>query len=124
MLLKSISIITGNIVIQRNTRISKEGALKLFVDRKEILSNYMRGYLLTQLATETKPTVACYVLEKPPGNNAPYVSAIPQGTYKVKVRTDGDKGWRLELVDVPDRPNVQIRIGNYPEDTVGCLLPG
>jgi hypothetical protein len=101
-----------------------ESNLKLFVDRKVIDSDCMRGYLLTQLATEPAPTVACYVLERPPMNNAPYVSAIPAGTYPVRVRRDGPRGWRLELSAVPDRMNVQIHIGNFPSDTVGCLLPG
>jgi hypothetical protein len=68
---------------------NKGGSLKLFVERKEILGNCMRGYLLTQLETESKPTVACYVLEKPPGSNVPYINSIPKGTYTVNVRIDG-----------------------------------
>ena len=101
-----------------------EPQLRLFVQRKVINELCMQGYLSTQVRGENKPTVACYVLEKPPIDNAPYVSAIPAGTYPVAVRQDGKKGWRLELKDVPNRQNVQIHIGNYASDSVGCLLPG
>jgi hypothetical protein len=99
-------------------------ALKLFVDRKERLAGCMRGYLLTQAPGERAPTVACYVLERPPDGNAPYVSAIPAGTYPVRVRKDGTRGWRLQLDRVPQRTEVQIHVGNYPNQTLGCLLPG
>jgi hypothetical protein len=103
---------------------ARESGLRLFVDRKVIDVACMRGYLLTQLTGERQPSVACYVLELPPAGNALYVSAIPAGTYPVRVRADGNRGWRLELSRVPGRSNVQIHVGNYPKDTVGCLLPG
>src|SRR5262245_29858026 len=101
-----------------------QGSLKIFVDRKVTDASCMRGYLLTQAASEPRPTVACYVLERPPVNNIPYVSAIPAGTYPVHVRRDGTLGWRLELANVPNRTNVEIHLGNFPGNTVGCLLPG
>jgi hypothetical protein len=104
--------------------VAQSSDLKLFVDRKITEATCMKGYLLTQVAGEQNPTVACYVLERPPINNLPYVSAIPAGTYPVHVRKDGNLGWRLELEHVPGRMNVQIHIGNYPANTVGCLLPG
>jgi hypothetical protein len=98
--------------------------LHIYVDRKEILEKCTRGYLLTKLHTENRPKVACYVLELRTDNNAPYVSSIPAGTYPVKIRIDGTLGWRLELQNVPNRENVQIHVGNFPRNTVGCLLPG
>lgn len=111
-----------------NAGATQRPALKLHVERKERLrgtphGDCMRGYLLTELP-RGRPEVACYVLELPPEGNAPYVSAIPAGTYPVTIRKDGTRGWRLELQHVPSRPNVQIHIGNYPRDTLGCLLPG
>lgn len=124
MIVGTSGLFTIGLLFKQFSFYKKESSLQLFVERKEVLGGCMRGYLLTQLETESSPTVACYVLEKPPGNNAPYVSAIPQGTYPVTVRTDGTLGWRLELEDVLDRTNVQIHIGNYPRNTVGCLLPG
>src|SRR5262245_48197895 len=58
--------------------------LRIFIDRKVIAQDCMKGYLLTQVAGEPSPTAACYVLERPPAGNAPYVSAIPAGTYSVR----------------------------------------
>ena len=66
----------------------------------------------------------CYVLERPWVDNLPYISSIPVGTYHGFVRTDGPKGWRIELADVPKRPHIQLHIGNTTADSVGCLLPG
>jgi hypothetical protein len=103
---------------------TQSSALKLFVDRKVMEPTCMRGYLLTQLDGEPAPSIACYVLERPPIGNLPYVSAIPAGAYSVRVRRDGTLGWRLQLDRVPGRTNVQIHVGNFPADTVGCLLPG
>jgi hypothetical protein len=69
------------------------------------------------------------VLELPNRGNAAtgnYQTAgrIPAGTYQAHVRTDGSLGWRLELDGVPNRANIQIHVGNTPEQTVGCILPG
>lgn len=101
-----------------------DSTLKLFIDREESSATCMRVYLLTQLSNEPTPKATCYVLELPPGGNAPYVSAIPAGTYTVSVRKGGTLGWRLALANVPGRDSVRIHIGNFPRNTEGCLLPG
>lgn len=49
---------------------------------------------------------------------------IPAGTYSAFIRTDGPRGWRIELVGVSGRTNIQIHIGNYPWQTTGCTLLG
>jgi hypothetical protein len=67
----------------------------------------------------------CYTLELPWKDNQQNVSCIPQGSYGGFVRTDGKIGWRIELSGVPgNRQNVQIHVGNYPQDTKGCVLIG
>ncbi|PSR52643.1 hypothetical protein AHMF7605_03430 [Adhaeribacter arboris] len=124
MLINGLCITTLGLVSNKFKFLVQSSTLRLFLDRKEKTDTCMRGYLLTQLTTEDKPKVICYVLELPPRDNVPFVSSIPAGTYPVKVRTDGALGWRLELDNVPDRKNVQIHIGNFPKDTIGCLLPG
>ena len=62
---------------------------------------------------------------------------IPEGTYEVKLRSEGGfhnrylkkfgpdfhKGM-LEIQDVPDFTYVLIHIGNDDDDTAGCLLIG
>lgn len=60
---------------------------------------------------------------------------IPQGKYKIKLRDfgghynrysqkyNGHKGM-LWLQDVPNFKHILIHIGNYAEDTEGCVLVG
>jgi hypothetical protein len=98
--------------------------LRLFVQRIEQAGTCTRGVLLTQVDGEASPTHTCYVLEPRSVPDAPGITTIPAGTYTVTVRTDGSRGWRLELQNVPNWTNVQIHLGNYPQDTRGCLLPG
>ncbi len=61
----------------------------------------------------------------------PGVTAIPYGTYEVKrtksERFSKEKGYTVImpiLWDVPGYLGIRIHIGNYPKDTLGCLLPG
>lgn len=63
-------------------------------------------------------------LELPWRNNEPGISRIPAGTYSANMRTDGKRGWRLQLKDVKDRKWVQIHIGNYQRQIEGCILVG
>ncbi len=63
------------------------------------------------------------ILELPFIDNINNVSSIPAGSYPAKVRTDGHKGWRLELT-IPSRSNVQIHSGNTTKQILGCILIG
>jgi hypothetical protein len=63
-------------------------------------------------------------LELPWRANQDEISAIPAGSYSGHVREDGDKGWRIELDSVKGRTNVQIHLGNWPKDSIGCILLG
>lgn len=68
--------------------------------------------------------VVCYTLELPYVGNITDLSTIPAGSYRGFVRTDGNKGWRIELENVAGRKNIQIHIGNYTAQTQGCTLIG
>ena len=68
--------------------------------------------------------IICYTLELPWRDNKTDTSSIPAGKYEAYVRTDGKKGWRLEMVHVPSRYNIQIHVGNYTSDIIGCTLVG
>ncbi len=63
-------------------------------------------------------------LELPWRNNEPASSRVPPGRYPAKIRSDGDKRWRIELRDVPDRQHVQVHVGNYQRQIEGCILVG
>ncbi|MBI3813178.1 MAG: hypothetical protein HY279_01745 [Nitrospinae bacterium] len=65
-----------------------------------------------------------YSLELPWKNNSKDVSAIPAGTYYGYLRYNNEDKWRIELLDVPKRDNIQIPIGNSIKDTKGCILIG
>lgn len=69
-------------------------------------------------------TKICNALELAYRNNSSQISSIPPGGYEGFVRTDGARGWRIELVGTGDRRNIQLHVGNRPLDTIGCILPG
>ncbi len=64
------------------------------------------------------------------------ITAIPAGTYELKLRNQGGMTVRygrkfpsmhkgmIWLRDVPNFKWVYIHIGNFPEDTEGCILVG
>lgn len=65
-----------------------------------------------------------HTLELPWLDNLNDKSCIPSGSYPATIRTDGTKGWRIELQKTGDRKNVQIHVGNKPKDIQGCILLG
>jgi hypothetical protein len=69
-------------------------------------------------------TVVGYTLERPWNGNIPLISSIPAGRYKGFVRTRTADRWRIELVDVPHRKDIQMHVGNGIVDSVGCILVG
>jgi hypothetical protein len=69
-------------------------------------------------------TIQAYALERPWKGNEPSLSAIPAGTYTGILRYDHSDQWRIQLVGVPKRSNIQIHTGNVPDDTEGCILIG
>lgn len=76
----------------------------------------------------------CDVVERPWANNAPNVSAIPNGVYPARVRTDATKdwmretpsrAWRVELSNVPGgRSAIQFHYGKDERWSEGCLIVG
>lgn len=88
------------------------------IQREYSSSECVSGYLLVD------GQVVCYVLERPWQNNETEISSIAAGRYKAFIREDGSHGWRIQLVDVPGRDNIQIHVGNTTTESKGCLLPG
>lgn len=79
----------------------------------------------------------CYTLEDEARTQKVYAETrIPEGTYEVKLRTEGGFHQRykqkfgamhkgmLHITNVPNFEYVLIHIGNDDDDTAGCLLVG
>jgi hypothetical protein len=70
----------------------------------------------------------CDTLELPYINNERSISCIPDGQYKVRLRTAKESATRnylhLLVEDVKDRKYILVHIGNFPKDTRGCILVG
>lgn len=64
------------------------------------------------------------VLELPYRNNQVNISCIPVGKYGCRLRTSQKYGKHLEVLEVPNRSDILIHVGNFPKDTKGCLLIG
>jgi Family of unknown function (DUF5675) len=99
-------------------RVSASDSFTLTVYRQYAGTDCTSGYLAVN------GDIICYTLERPWNGNAPLISSIPAGTYSAHVRYDHADAWRIELDDVPDRPNVQIHVGNFVANSVGCILVG
>ena len=70
----------------------------------------------------------CDTLELPYRDNQRSISCIPDGQYKVRLRTAKESSSRkylhLLVEDVKDRKYILVHIGNFPKDTRGCILVG
>jgi uncharacterized protein DUF5675 len=83
----------------------------------------MSGYLAVS-RDGAKEQIICYTLERPWKDNQQNLSSVPAGTYDAHLRYDHQDHWRIELEGVPNRTNVQIHIGNEPDESKGCVLVG
>jgi hypothetical protein len=70
----------------------------------------------------------CQTLELPYLDNQRSISCIPEGQYKVRLRTAKESSSRdylhLLVQDVEGRSYILVHIGNFPKDTKGCILVG
>ena len=69
----------------------------------------------------------CHTLELPWRNNESRRSCIPAGIYSVVFRDDPGSKYEykhLHVQNVPGRSWILFHKGNFPRDTVGCILPG
>lgn len=64
-------------------------------------------------------------LEPPLTRKGPGPVAIPAGVYPVWLRWSDHHGfWVPAVMDVPGRTDIEIHPGDFPKDTLGCLLVG
>ena len=71
----------------------------------------------------------CFTLENPYLDNKNNISCIPTGFYQWRLRDGVLEGSKYEylhphIMDVPNRNWILIHKGNYPKDTLGCILVG
>ena len=70
----------------------------------------------------------CDTLENPYIDNQRSISCIPEGQYKVRLRTARESATRdylhLLVEDVPNRDYILFHRGNWAKDTSGCILVG
>lgn len=90
----------------------------VLIERKLTSDNCIQGYMLIN------DNPVCYTMELPYKDNINDISSIPKGKYDAYIRTDKKLGWRIELVNVPNREHIQIHLGNYTSDIIGCTLVG
>ena len=65
-----------------------------------------------------------WTVEKPWKNNAPFMSCIPAGLYKIG-RVDSPKfGDVWEIKNVVGRTHILLHAGNSADDVVGCVAIG
>lgn len=65
-----------------------------------------------------------YSLERPWLGNQPNISCIPAGEYLLKWHESPKYGMCYEVTAVEGRTRILIHAGNYPKDTLGCILLG
>ena len=87
-----------------------------FTDKSTIGKLYLDGEMF------------CYTLELPYLDNQRSISCIPEGQYKVRLRTAKESSSRdylhLLVQDVEGRSYILVHIGNTARDTRGCILVG
>lgn len=76
------------------------------------------------LGVLTLPNFYCVTLELPSRDNAPNISCIPEGVYRVKKYRSPSLGLVWHLQDVKDRTWIYIHAGNYTRQIQGCILVG
>ena len=108
----------------------KEKLITIIIQREY---QYKYRNTFCTIGTLTIGNLKLYTIEPPKRQNRSHddwkkAGRIKAGTYWIseirKDKTkDRDLGWRLQLA-VKDKSNIQIHRGNYPNNTIGCILPG
>jgi len=67
----------------------------------------------------------CYTVERPWRNNQEDVSCIPCGKYIIEKSFYNHGGYEAyEILDVPNRTEIKIHIGNVMTNVKGCIAVG
>jgi hypothetical protein len=62
----------------------------------------------------------CFTLEPPWKNNLPFESCIPEYVYEIRPISES----KIHVLNVPKRSEILIHIGNFHDQSEGCVLVG
>ena len=107
---------------QKSTISKVDNTINLLLIRDEFTDKSTLGKLFLN------GEMFCQTLELPYLDNQRSISCIPEGEYKVRLRTAKESSSRdylhLLVQDVEGRSYILVHIGNFPKDTKGCILVG
>ena len=101
--------------------------MKEFQIRRFLDNGYATyGVLLRKSESPEQYKPVCCTLENPWKHNQINISCIPPGSYKAEIITEPySKHFGMyRLKRVPGRSLIDIHVGNYPKNTLGCPLLG
>jgi RHS repeat-associated protein len=93
------------------------------IDRDTYTDNSVTSRL-SVTSDKTNLSFSGYTLEDARGGRNRDKDPLEAGVYAATVRTDGKKGWRLELEPKNNYKNVQVHVGNTATDVEGCFAAG
>ncbi len=112
-----------SITVPIETTFSEKKKMELNLTRKWFTDKSTIG----ELFIDHLPEKTCYILEPTVRRNKDPrgIVAIPEGRYEITMYSSPKNKRRVPLLNaVPNHSYVEIHIGNFPHDTLDCLLPG
>lgn len=88
------------------------------LDRIKLTSNETFGTM------GTESDFLCFTIERPWLDNKPQVSCIPAGTYDVEKYISPKHGDVWQIMNVPNRSNIELHPANFSSQLLGCIAPG
>ena len=90
-----------------------------------LLARTQSNTVCTQGKLSVDGVFSCYTLEPPIEDPPVKPRAIPPGTYLFTISYSEKHKYIVPLLEsIPDFECVEIHVGNWPSDTLGCILVG
>jgi RHS repeat-associated protein len=101
-----------------------DGREVFVVIKRDTYTNNSVTSTISVTSDMTDKSFSGYTLEDSRGGQNRDKDPIRADSYAGSVRTDGKKGWRIELEPKNNYKNVQIHAGNSAEKVEGCFAAG
>lgn len=129
MLKAILRILKGKLLLSKPLKTGRQSKFSDSVDKGNDMEKVIDIFTWKRpdctMGTLTYGDWDAFTLELPWEDNKPFVSCIPEGTYKAKkYMSPSKKQTVLMLDDVPGRTYIQIHAGNYTRQIEGCILIG